>query len=1744
MSFDFNAYTNMLQAVGMRTLQSVDTPTVNDDDHALGTHWINTTADTIYVIVDNTSGAAVWKQLSVGGSGGDAQDSVLSIADCTAAPPSESTGDRYIVDDTAGSVHADWDGAAKEDIVEFDGSLWVSTTPTEGTFVEVEDVNTVYIFITTWEKLFDYVGVTFTTDTGNAVPDNGIVNILGGEGIDTSGATDTITITCEDASETNKGILEIATDAEAVAVTLTDKAIVPSNFTPLFASPPVIGGTAAAAANFTTISMNNQLTNTLADGTTPFLITSTTVVDNLNVSRSTLSDTITVVDESADTECFVSYFTAATGNLPIKTGTNLTFNSNTGILTSTGFVGDVTGNVTGSSGSCTGNAATATLASTVTVIDTTDATCFVGLFDEATGSLAIKTDAGLSYAADTGTLTSTVFTDGTATLTGGAWSGISTLAMTSTLTNSSLNTANGIVQTSVAGVFSTSVDLPTATTIGSGYIYRVSGTDVSIADGGTNSSSALSNGLMMVSSGSAIVEGTPTVSGGAIGAVTTLSMSGLLTTTAGITVNDTRAVNSAPTDYDRQITFDFKTKASMLSGAGPSAPTQAGTYGGMFTFAPWSDDTGGNAYQMFFLEGGIAYRYAPAGDANWTGVEWATIPDTSHSFTMASGTTITGSSISDGTATLTGGALTGLTNLTVDNLNLNLNTISSTAGAINITPYAGSAVVIDNHWSFDGPAMTAIVDANTTMVAYAGKYISIEGVQFDGNHVTLPSRGQLKLYNAENTSYANMYVSNSQLYSTLTASTGGVFMLNDPLPLDGTSPAEYRYFRSTNTSGAVTFTMYRGDSNARYNFKLSCQGTGTGTPAFELFNAVSSDADGARQTRITFRGYSSSTSSFYAGQIVAMHDGAAADQKGRLVFYCNDGNDGYSPSEVLRLDSAKLATFAGNISAVTVTGTTVSGTNITATATVQGADLLATGASAVTVTINDTGVGDTALTRTMSGCELIVGGMNTTSKYTPALKFMSTDPQLTTENPKLLAAIAGRATEGYTGDTRGGMHIDFFTTANNPGATNIPALVCTMQGDLDTVFKGLVTATDLKATGTTPVNITINDTGTATTALTRAMSGFECIIGAANATLKYTPALKFMSTDPQFTTENPKLLAAIAGRATETYGGDTSGGMAIDFFTTANAPGATNVPALVFTVQAPLTTANGIILNDANGLLSSSTDLPTATTIGSAYIYRVGGTDVSIADGGTNSSAALANGLMMVSVGGAIVEGTPTVVGGAIGAVTTLTASGLVQGSDLEATGTTGVLITLDNTDDGHGALTRTMSGFESIVGSSNIGFKYLPPLKFMCTDVNFSTENPKFLAAVDGIVTENYAADTDGGMAVGIFATANAPGATNVPALVCSFQAPLTAANGILRSDAAGALTSSTDLPTATTIGSGYIYRAGGTDVAIADGGTNSSGALANGLMMVSSAGAIIEGTPTVVAGAIGAVTTLNASGAITGGTLTDGTASLTGGVLTASQVAVDNLDLNGNTLSSTSGDINIIPLGGEDVVIDTHWEFDGTVLTAITDNNTTITAFAGKNITIESVTFDGGSLGATIANVSGTVTGGTVTDSTASLSGGALTGLTNLTVDNINVDGNQMTSTSGAMAIGSAAQIDLTPAGGSAVIIDTSHSFDGIKLTANGLIYERGTVVLADNATHTFTNAGASGWGRIQSLTENYWIEFTFSTTSVTTALQGTDFTSTTSGVDGDMCVYANAAGATNVELENKIGAQRTFLYELRYA
>ena len=184
----------------------------------------------------------------------------------------------------------------------------------------------------------------------------------------------------------------------------------------------------------TPISTQASVLNFIGTGNT-FAVSGSTVDISIagGGGGSGVAATITVADESTDTTCFPVFVTDATGNVNPKSGSNLTFNSSSGALSATSFVGDVTGNVTGNINASSptgvstvgiltaygtvtattfsGNATTATTATTatnVTVADeSSDTTCFPLFSTAATGNLAPKSGSNLTFNSGTGELSVT-----------------------------------------------------------------------------------------------------------------------------------------------------------------------------------------------------------------------------------------------------------------------------------------------------------------------------------------------------------------------------------------------------------------------------------------------------------------------------------------------------------------------------------------------------------------------------------------------------------------------------------------------------------------------------------------------------------------------------------------------------------------------------------------------------------------------------------------------------------------------------------------------------------------------------------------------------------------------------------------------------------------------------------------------------------------------------------------------------------------------------------------------------------------------------------------------------------------------------------------------------------------------------------------------------------------------------------------------------------------------------------------
>jgi hypothetical protein len=174
-----------------------------------------------------------------------------------------------------------------------------------------------------------------------------------------------------------------------------------------------------------------------------------------------IATTVTVADESSDTSCNVLFATAATGNLAPKSGTNLTFNSSSGVLTATGFAGALTGNVTGnasgSSGSCTGNAATATALETARTI--------AGVSFDGTSNISLNNNAITNGA---GYITATLTNEQVQDIVGGMLTGNTETGITVTYQDGdgTIDFVVGTLNQDTTGNAATATALETARNIG------------------------------------------------------------------------------------------------------------------------------------------------------------------------------------------------------------------------------------------------------------------------------------------------------------------------------------------------------------------------------------------------------------------------------------------------------------------------------------------------------------------------------------------------------------------------------------------------------------------------------------------------------------------------------------------------------------------------------------------------------------------------------------------------------------------------------------------------------------------------------------------------------------------------------------------------------------------------------------------------------------------------------------------------------------------------------------------------------------------------------------------------------------------------------------------------------------------------------------------------------------------------------------------------------------------------------
>ena len=188
------------------------------------------------------------------------------------------------------------------------------------------------------------VGVAYSVGTAGVATAAGFVGPLTGAvtgNADTSTLATNVTVSAN--NSTNETVYPLFVDgATGTQGAETDTGL---TYNPSSGNLGIGGELSAASLD---ISGNVDVDGTMeADAITVNGTALNTVIAGVTVTNATTSVNVTVADESSDTTCFPTFVTAATGDLAPKTGSNLTFNSSTGALTASSFVGNIAGNVTG-----------------------------------------------------------------------------------------------------------------------------------------------------------------------------------------------------------------------------------------------------------------------------------------------------------------------------------------------------------------------------------------------------------------------------------------------------------------------------------------------------------------------------------------------------------------------------------------------------------------------------------------------------------------------------------------------------------------------------------------------------------------------------------------------------------------------------------------------------------------------------------------------------------------------------------------------------------------------------------------------------------------------------------------------------------------------------------------------------------------------------------------------------------------------------------------------------------------------------------------------------------------------------------------------------------------------------------------------------------------------------------------------------------------------------------------------------
>ena len=200
------------------------------------------------------------------------------------------------------------------------------------------------------------------------------------------------------------------------------------------------GNISANNANVT-----NQLISTVATGTAPLAVTSTTRVNNLNVAYANVADNINVTAPGTGTG-YIVFANATTGNVTEWTSGGITSNLANSSITATTFVGALSGTASSATTATTATSATtATNASALLTTLTSTGTAFIPFISAtANGNYAHLSNAAFAANLANGAIIATTFVG---TLSGAASSVTNALTIGSGLGGTSYNGSSAVTIT-------------------------------------------------------------------------------------------------------------------------------------------------------------------------------------------------------------------------------------------------------------------------------------------------------------------------------------------------------------------------------------------------------------------------------------------------------------------------------------------------------------------------------------------------------------------------------------------------------------------------------------------------------------------------------------------------------------------------------------------------------------------------------------------------------------------------------------------------------------------------------------------------------------------------------------------------------------------------------------------------------------------------------------------------------------------------------------------------------------------------------------------------------------------------------------------------------------------------------------------------------------------------------------------------------------------------------------------------